>query len=144
MGQTFRETLITKLRSIDDLTAVVGSAIYTDSLPQTHDLGRDGPALSFAIVSYPRGEVMQGLDGTGMPRVQFSAWSYDKAAADAITLALLYSLTVVPAENPWGDGTITIMSVTQADESDQGEPPQSGGDQWIYQIVSEFQIKHRL
>lgn len=144
MAQSFRQTLVAKLTSISDLTAIVGAAIFADALPQTHDLGRNGPALTFTIVSYPRGMVMGGLDGTGTPRIQFSAWAYSKASSDAITLVLLGSLTVVPPANPWGDGTITILSCTHQDESDQSEPPPEGGDQWIYQIVSEYQVKHRL
>ena len=49
-----------------------------------------------------------------------------------------------PPINPWGDGSIEVLSVTQHDEHDLPEPPKAGSDQWTYQIVSEYQIKHRV
>ena len=78
-GQTFRQTLLAKLSSIPELTSLVDTAIYPGAAPRTHDLGRDGPALTYAITTYPRGQVLSGSDGTGMPRVQLSAWSYSQA-----------------------------------------------------------------
>jgi hypothetical protein len=142
MGQTFRQTLVSKLQSISGLTALVGGAIYVDTIPQTHDLGAQGPALTYTIPTMPRGQVLFGLDGTAMARVQLSAWSYTKAVSDAITLAILPVLNAVPIQNPWGDGSIIIRSVTHADETDITEKAPGGSDRYIYQIASEYNISY--
>jgi hypothetical protein len=140
---TFREALVAKLASITGLTAIVGSAIYPGALPQTHDLGRDGPALTYLIVSNPRGELIAQLEGTSSPRVQLSGWSYSLASAVGIVEALVAGLRKMPV-GTWGDGTCIIMSVSHQDETDQPEEPQAGSDQWTYQIVSEYQVKYRV
>ncbi len=139
---TFRETLLAKLESISDVAAIVGTAIYPGALPMTHDLGADGPAITYTVATYARGHVLTGSDGMATARVQFSAWSFDASESDAITLAIWDALDRPPV-NPWVAGGVEIMSVVQVDESDQFEPPRSGGDQWIYQIVSEYAITHR-
>jgi hypothetical protein len=139
---TFRQTLRAKLGAIPELTAIVGGAIYVGALPQTHDLGRDGPALTYSISTYPRNHVLAGADGTASARVQFSAWSYQQSKADAIALALWDALDGPPA-NPWAGGGVGIMSVSHQDEVDLPEPPKTGSDQWTYQIASEYLIRHR-
>lgn len=143
-AQTFRQALVAKVRGIPELLALVGNAVYPDVIPQTHDLGANGPALTYTIVTYPRGQVLSGLDGTGNARVQFSAWSYQKSQSDQIALALLSALSVVPVANPWGNGSIVIKSVTHQDESDQTEKAKDGSDRYIYQIINEYQINHYL
>lgn len=144
MPQDFRQTLKAKLQSIAALQSIIGGALYADVLPQTHDLGAQGPALSYTIITYPRGQVMGGLDGTGNARVQISAWSYSKAQSVAIQEAILPVLNTVPIANPWGDGTIFIKSCTHQDESDQTEKADDGSDRYVHQIYSEWQINHYL
>lgn len=142
-AQSFREALVAKLNSITPVTSIVGSAIYSGVLPQTHDLGRDGAALTWMVVSNPRGEAIDQLDGTSSARVQLSAWSYRHSTADQIAMALVASLRKMPI-GTWGDGTCQIMSVSHADESDQPEEPKAGSDQWTQQVVTEIQVKYRI
>ena len=139
---TFRQTLHAKLSSVPEITQVVGSAIYFGALPQTHDLGRDGPALTYSISSYPRGHVLSGPDGTASAHVQISAWSYLESQADAIVLAVWNAIDGTP-RNPWATNAVTIMSVSQQDETDLPEAPKAGSDQWVYQIATEWLIRHR-
>jgi hypothetical protein len=141
---TFREALVAKLNSITALADIVGTSIYPDVIPQTHDLGAQGPALTYTVVTMPRGQVMGGLDGTANARVQLSAWSYGKGISASIQLAIVGVLNEVPVANPWGDGTCVIKSVTHQDESDQTEKAKDGSDKWIYQIISEWQINSYL
>ncbi len=139
---TFRQTLLAKLTSLSALTAIVGERIYPGVLPGTLDLGRDGPALSIMIATYPRGHVLAGCDGTASARVILTAWSYRQSDADDATLAIWEAIDGVPA-NPWGDGTIEIMSCTQQDENEEQDAPKAGTDQWSYRIMTEYLIKHR-
>ena len=139
---TFRQTLVAKLGSIDALTALVGSAIYPGALPEAHDLGRDGPALTYAVTTYPRGHVLAGRDGTAAAGVQLSSWSYLEWQADAIALVLKGSLSGPPA-NPWTAGGVILLSVTHRDEADLPEATKAGSDQWTYQVASQYLIRHR-
>jgi hypothetical protein len=140
---SFRETLVAKLASIPELTALVGTAIYPGAIPETHDLGSDGPVLTYRISSYPHGKVLAGSDGTASPRVQFDAWSADFALADAITKAIRDAIFRRPV-NPWTPGGVEIMSVSKDDEFDIAEPPKAATDQWTYRVMSTYQIKHRV
>lgn len=140
-AQTFRQALVSKVDAIPELVAIVGNAIYPGSIPQTHDLGRDGPALTYTILTNPRGHVLSGADGTATARVQFSAWAYQLSDADGTTLAVWNALDGIP--DAWGNGTCRILSVTHQDEQDNHSPPRTGRDQWLYRIDSEYAVKYR-
>lgn len=140
-AQTFREALVAKLGSIAALTAIVGESIYPTAIPEGHDLGDDGPALTYAIPSNPRGHVLTGSDGTSAAKVRFEATAYLFSDADRITLALWDALDGEP--DSWGDGTCAIKSVSHQDEQDLHQPPRAGSDQWIYRIVSDYRVEYR-
>ena len=139
--QAFRQALVARLGSIAGLTAIVGDSIYPGALPETHDLGRDGPALTYTIAASPRGHVLSGADGTATARVQLDAWSYALASADAATLAVWNAIDGPPGT--WGDGSVAIMSVSHQDEQDDHQPPKAGTDQWTYRITSDYAVKFR-
>lgn len=141
VAQTFRQALVAKLGSIPELTAIVGSSIYPTAIPEDHDLGDDGPALVYTIVTNPRGHVLTGADGTSAAKVRFEATSYQFSAADSITLALWNAIDGEP--DSWGDGSCVITSVSHQDEQDLHTPPKAGTDQWTYRIVSDYLIRHR-
>lgn len=144
LAQTFRQALVAKLGAMPALTSIVGSAIYPGALPETHDLQRDGPALTYTITTYPRNQQLTGSDGTATARVQLSAWSYSLSDTDAIALALVDALNGVVNDSTWGNGTITIMSCTHQEETDVVEQVETGTDLWIHQITNEYLIKHRV
>lgn len=142
--QTFRQALTAKLESIEPVTLIVGDAIYPGALPETHDLRRDGPALTYTVLTNPRGHVLSGSDGTSTARVQLSAWSYNLADSDAITQALFAAIDGVFNDTSWGNGTVTIRSCLQEDESDEPEAVETGMDVWIRQIPNIYSIKHTV
>jgi hypothetical protein len=140
-AESFRVALIAKLGSIPEVAAIVGSAIYPGQLPETHDLGRDGPALTYTITSNPRGHILTGSDGTSTARVRLDAWGYQLAQVDAITTAAWNALDGLT--DTWGNGTCVIMSVSQGDESDQHSAPRAGSDQWTYRITTDYRVRYR-
>lgn len=140
--QLFRQALEARLLASDALAAYVGDNIFYAVLPQKHDLGRDGPALTFLVVSRPMGHDLGGSDGTATARVQFSAWSYREKTSDLITEAIRNLFDGTP--QVWGNGTVKVMSAIQEDEVDLPEEPRAGSDQWTYQIASDYSIKHRV
>lgn len=139
--QTFRAALTSKLGSIPELTAIVGSAIYPSALPETHDLSRDGPAVTYTITAGPRGHVLGGADGTATAHVELSSWSYLESQADAIALAIWNALDGIPGK--WGNGTCVILAVAHDDEIDLAEPPKAGSDQWVYRMSSPYIVRYR-
>lgn len=144
MSNAFRQNLYAKLNSITEITSIVNTAIYPDVLPETHQLDRDGPALTYNITSLPRNHNIVGSDGTATARVQLSAWALQVSSSDAITLALFNALDGLVNDSSWGDGSITVRSCLQQEETDITEPFEAGTDQWIYQIASDYEIKHTV
>ncbi len=142
MSQFFEQALAAKLASIPSLTAIIGTSLYTQSLPQTHDLGAQGPAVSYAIPTKPRGHVLTGSDGTATARVQVDAWSYSYGTSKAIIEAVWNAIDGPPGT--WGDGTCLIMSVVQQDDIDASEKPEAGSDQWLYHLIQEYNVKYRV
>lgn len=143
-SQTFRQALYSKLASISELTAIVGPAIYPGALPETHDLGRDGPALTFTVASRPANHQLTGSDGTATASVQLSAWSYQELQSEQIALVLFNALDGLVNDNSWGNGTVLVRSCLQDDEIDMPADPKAGSDQWIYQVPSIYKIKHTV
>ena len=142
--QIFEEALISKLNANAALTALVGSSIYIAALPQTHDLGAQGPALTYVVPAKPRGHVLVGADGTATARIQLDAWSYSEAACKAILEAIRTNIDGDSLSNVWGDGSVIIMSCIQQDDIDLDEAPEAGTDQVLYHSVSEYSVKYRV
>lgn len=141
MSQTFRECLVAELRSITELTAIVGTNIFPGFLPQTFDLAA-GSALTYQIPSNPKGHVLTGSDGTSIARVTFEAQSYTCTIADAIIEALRNGIDGTPDE--WGDGSLVIMSVVEQDDDDEFQKADAGTDQPNFQRSTEYAIKYRV
>lgn len=140
--QDIREALAAKLFSIPEVTAIVGTAIYPLVVPMTRDFSRDGPALTYEIPSNPRGQVLGGSDGTSDATVTLKLWGYTYGTASAMTSALFSALNGPPGV--WGNGTCSIISVTQHDEGDDVGRPFAASDQWIPYIESEYLVRYRV
>jgi len=141
--QLFEQALAAKLASIPELTAIVGSAIYTQGLPQTHNLSANGPALSYTIPTKPRNHVLTGPDGTATARVQLDAWALaDYGAAKTIVEVIWNAIDGPPGV--WGNGTCTIVNVTHQDDIDASERPQAGSDKWLNHVIQEYSVMYRV
>ena len=147
--QTFRVALRAKLLSIDDLTDIVDSHIYPSTLPPTHDLDRDGPAVTYEAAKFPRGllghvgHVLSGSDGTVLARVELTVWGYTFSVVDAAALVLFHELDGIRNASDWGNGSIRIVTCLYSNELDDPEPAAGGRQQLIYRLTSEFWIKYR-
>ena len=141
-AQYFEQALQAKLNAITALTDIVGDSIYTQALPQTHDCGRDGSAVSYSIPTKPRGHVLTGSDGTATATVQLDAWSYEYGTSKQILESIRNSIDGPPGV--WGDGSCTIVWVVQQDDIDASESPKSGTDQWLYHLITEYRVMYRV
>jgi hypothetical protein len=140
--QSFRAALYARLASSNDLASLVGTRIFYAVLPQTYDLGRHGPAVTFFVVARPMGHHLRGASGVATARVQVSAWAYRESTAEAIAEAVRNLLD--GPQPAWGNGTVHILSCYQEDEVDLPEEPRAGTDLWTYQIASDYSILHRV
>lgn len=149
VAQTFRQALRAKLLSLVDLAAIVGRSVYPGGLPPTHDLARDGPALTYDVAKNTLrtarafGHVLTGSDGTVDALVKLTAESYTFADVDAISLILYERLDGVRNATDWGDGTNVVMSCLHGPEQDQSGPAPVGRPGLIYRITVEFWVRYR-
>ncbi len=141
-AQFFEQALLAKILSITPVTALIGSAAYKTSIPQTHDLGADGPALTYTISTKTYGHVLTGSDGTSVARVKLTAVAYGYGTVKQIVEAAWSAVDIVPTV--WGDGSCEIIGVVQQDDSDDSSPPKAGSDQWVYRVNSEYDVKYRV
>ena len=142
VAQFFEQALEAKLASISELAAMVGTSIYTQYVPQTHDIGTNGPAVVYLIPTKPRGHVLMGSDGTATARVQIEAHSYAYGTSKQIIEAIWNAIDGTPGQ--WGNGTCVIVSVVQQDDSDASEKPQAGTDQPLFRVIQEYNVKYRV
>jgi hypothetical protein len=141
-AQFFEQALVAKLLSISEVLAIIGNSIYKTGLPQTHDLGANGPALTYEIPSKPYGHVLTGGDGTAVARVKLGAWSYSYGTSKMLVEALWNGIDGIPGQ--WGNGSCQIMSVVQQDDTDEPIAPKTKSDQWVYRVNQEYAVKYRV
>lgn len=134
-----REAVYARLASSPTITALVGSRIHIGALPQTVNL-KNGPALTYAVISRPYGHVLTGSDGTSQARVQITAHAYQQAACDQIIQAVRDSFDGFVGSI----GGLVITASFFDSEIDIPSPPFAGTDQWTYSTAADFQINHRV
>lgn len=145
---TFRQALQAQLLAIPALSALVGAHVYPGVLPRTHDLEKNGPAVTALVTADLHlghhiagiGHTLSGRDGTMMVRVQISGWSYRESDVDAIGEALFAALD--PLINvQWG--TVKIVTCVREQQVDLPEPATAANPRDIYRIVNEFHVRYR-
>jgi hypothetical protein len=136
---TLREAVYSRLASSTAIAALVSSRIYFAALPQTINL-KDGPALTYAVISRPYGHVLTGADGTSQARVQITAHGYREAVVDQIIQAVRDSFDGFVGSI----GGLAVTACILDNEVDLPSPPFAGTDQWSYAIAADYQINHRV
>lgn len=140
--QIFEEALRARLQAIPEITDIVGGAIYIGTIPQTHDLGALGPALTYSVPTKPRGHVLAGSDGTATARIQLDAWAYSASTVKNLIEAIENGIGGPPGT--WGNGTCVIMSCVHQNELDADEEPEGGNDKPIYRTIAEYNVQYRV
>ena len=149
MSQTLRQAIVAKLNSEPTITSLLGvlpsnkPGIFTTAIPQTWDYQGNGPALAVVLPTARNGKVLVGSDGTKLARVQIDIFSYTQVTSDQLVEAIRDVFDQLP-NNPWGDGSVQIMTCNQQDDGDSGERPEAGTDQWQYNMRTEYDVKYRV
>lgn len=142
VAQDLEQALYAKLMGSTPVGLYVQGRIFYAVLPQTLDLGRHGPALTYAVAERTPGHDLGGSDGTMTATLRIAAWAYREDMADRITEAVRNLLDGPPRS--WGNGTMQVISCMQVDETDIPGMPRTGTDQWTYQIASDYSVKYRV
>ena len=143
--QQFEQALVAKLATLGDLTAIVGTSIFKSFVPQTHDLQRNGPALTYMLPTKVQGHSLVGSNGTAVARVQMDMWGLGDSQQGAVK----FGIEAIRSEmdgppTVWGDGSCVIMSVVQQTDGDLDEEPEAGSDQVLYHSMTEYAVKYRV
>jgi hypothetical protein len=142
---TFRRALRDQLRTIDGLVELIGSSIYPNAIPQSHDLTK-GPALTYSVEKMPgsRGHVLahtlSGSDGTVEARVTLSAWGLRYSDVDAISVVLFDALDGL-INVTWSG--VPIVTSFRGPEEDVSEPP-TDGEPRVFHIACDYFIRYRI
>ncbi len=123
------------LTGVTALTAIVGTRIYPNSLPQNPVF----PALTYALVSAPHDHTLTDAAGIVRARIQFDAYGYKLSEAVAITEAIRLALQRYTGSF----GAKVVLASKLANEQDLSIAPQDASQSWLYRKSSDYIIKLR-
>jgi len=132
---TIREAIYYLLLDDPEIYAAVDDRIWPGGLPQDPDY----PALTINLAGRNDVRNLRGRGDTSEVRLRVSAWS--RLQIEAVNLARLIQARLVDFKGDVGDVRITGCALVN--EIDLPERPTTGTDQFLYQVVSEFQVWHR-
>ena len=70
------------------ITALVGTRIYPDVLPQGYDTKTQGGAIVYSVISTLHDHLINGLSGIARARLEFTTYSSSRIGANAIAEAI--------------------------------------------------------
>lgn len=145
MSLLFEQAMLSRLQSITALNSIVGSAIFKTAIPETHDLQRDGPALTYSLPTKTDEHILTGSDGTATATVQLDAWGLGaNASINVKNIIEVIRLAIDGATiSQWGGNNgVLIQRVIQSTDTDLDEKPEAGSDMWLRHTVSEYSIRY--
>lgn len=89
---TIEEGLVTYLRSVSAITAVVGQRIYPRLVPQGNQSGSNLPAITYQMVSGNPLQSLSGSSGFTTERIQLNCWALDDSTARSLRELLRLNL----------------------------------------------------
>jgi len=133
---TLREAVVAWLNSIASLTALVGTRIYFEDPSQMSQY----PCVTVKVTEREWGRNLAGADGTSKAMVEISALSLSESS----------SIAIAEVVRNYFDGfrgnqfTVPILTNYYEDEDDDTTAPPDGSDNWIYNVILKYRIKHRV
>ena len=126
---SIKVTLATKLESILDLVALVGTRIYSVALPQKFVL----PAVTFRMVADETARVLSGHSGKARTTFEIDYCATTDTAAEAGGEIIRKALDGFNGTV----GSVKIASIIMTDRRDEYDP-----DTGVFRRVMEFKIGH--
>lgn len=122
------------------LTALIGTALYKDRLPE----GASLPAVTYQRISRTTPGVHQTAAGElEQSRFQFSAWATSRATCISIRGALYAALAGRPHGTMGDSDPVTVLRIEHQNDIERYETPSDGSDQGTFGISSDYMIWHR-
>ncbi len=133
-----RQAVVAWLRTLGDLSAIIGTRIYFDQPSQLSSY----PCVVVEVTKRSYGHNHSGPDGTSQATVQITSLASLRGEAQAV------AASEVVRNNADGfrglQSGVAILRCFLGDEADGATPPPDGSDQWIYQVALEYEIAHRV
>lgn len=133
---TLRQAVMECLRSNPELASEVGGRISYGFAPSSYSL----PYVTFSIASNPHGHTFAGSDGTAVARVQINCWG--KSSGDCERASEVIRLRIQGLRGRVG--FVDVTGVFLIDQVDLLEPSSPGSKTWIFRVMSDYQINHRV
>jgi hypothetical protein len=133
---TFRTGLVAAIAQDTTISTLVGTQFFPLRISEKAAT----PALTYQVLSLPRGHTLGGAHGIVDGRVQFAAVSRSLASCTAIVEALRQLFDSYTGTLPGG---VQVLETILQDELDLYEPPIDGGDRGTYRTVVDYTFKYR-
>lgn len=132
---TIEQGLVYKLQNTAGLTALIGTRVYLEQLPQ----GATLPCLTYQRISTSRvlTHDTSGSSGTAYPRFQFDAWATTYGSAKAIADALRAALNGFKGTITSGADSVVVQASLV--DSETSLPDLAAG---MARVMSEYVIWH--
>lgn len=131
-------TVRTYLAAQSGVSALVGTRIYPDVLPQGYRTSQGG-ALVYSAIPVNHDHLLNGLAGIARCRIETTAYSATRAGANAIAEAVRTS--GLPGYTG-AMGTMQILSVMVEDGIPIAEIPTDGGQEYRYSASKDYTIAY--
>jgi hypothetical protein len=135
---TFRESVFARLEDVPGLSDLIGDRLYFGGLPQ--GVSRTLPAVTFSVASRTFGRWLESPNRTSRARVRVSCWSNDELEAPLVADAIRAYLDGYRGRV----GQVYFYYVNLEGEYDLPEPLGDGRDGFLYQVVLDFSITHKV
>jgi hypothetical protein len=129
----FLTDFVSYLQNNSSISAIVGSRIYPQRLPQNVTY----PAISFNQVSATRAFSLSGATGRSRRRITINCWATSEAGADAIATAVRRAIS------GWSGGWMRdsfVGSILLDNEYDFFE--EDAGTVGVYRIAQDYIVAH--
>lgn len=137
---TLREAVVAKLNSITALTNSVNTRIYYEDPSQLSIY----PCVVVQIPDRGWDHNLDGADGVSTATVHIEAISQYESVTMACLEAVRNQLDGFRGYFTNSNTGVAVMTCLLQDEFDQTTPPLAGSDLWIYHMVHEYRLKHRV
>lgn len=136
---TIRAAVAYKLKNASAVAALVGTRVYPIQPPASWQAGRDGPCVTYQVITRTFGQSLDAEDGTSLARVRIVATAETAAASLAVAEAvradwLAYTGTV---------GTVSIDEVDMDGQDVDPLDPGDGSDRRAWTVTTTYQVMHR-
>ncbi len=127
---TIRDEIYDRLAGSTDVTSLVSTRIYRQTLPQDATV----PALTFTRVSGPRLHISTGPSGMARGTFQIDCWAVDAGTAEDLAEAVRQRL------DGWSATTLNVNNVMLENERDTAD--WEIGSSGLHRVILDFVVLH--